>query len=277
MKRFLLCVFCVLALCANTSSASAAAIYQVDRKDLSVNAGLDKNVQNILMLLQDQQSGASTSAMLLASINKSTGRAVMVSLVPDVLVDMPLAGEQPLCDAYMLGGVNLAMKTVNEIYGMNVQQFAVIDVGSFGDIVDILDGMHIALNEEEAAALGLEAGDQTLNAEQTMQYMRMDSTDPSVSRPYKCIMQLLYQATRDKDPGKLMSLGGKLLGALEETNLGVFDLIGLATPVMGSKEEREELMIPAPQTLTPLEWNSRALYQMDTQAAKQLLHETIYQ
>lgn len=276
MKRFLLCVFCALMMWANTSSASAVTIYEVGRKELSVNGDLDKNVQNVLMLLQDSQEGASSSAMLIASINKQSGRAVMVSLVPDVLVDMPLAGEQPLCDAYMLGGVNLAMKTVNEVYGLNVQQFAVVDVGGFGKIVDTVGGMNMALNAQEAQALGLPEGDNTLDAEQTMQYMRMKSDDPSVSRAYQCVMQLLYQATRDKDAGKLMSLAGSLLSALEDTNLGVFDLIGLATPVMSSKEEREELLVPAADTLTAIEWNGRTVYQADAQAAKQLLHDTLY-
>lgn len=276
MKRFLLCVLCALVIWANTSSASAATIYEVNRKDLSVNADLNKNVQNILMLMQDSQAGDSSCAMLLASINKNNGRAVMVSLVPDVLVDMPLAGEQPLCDAYMLGGVNLAMKAVNEAYGLNVQHFAVLDVGGFGEIVETVGGMNMTLNAQEAQALGLTEGSCTLSGEQTMQYMRMDSADPSVSRPYKCVMQLLYQATRDKDAGKLMSLGTKLLGALEDTNLGVFDLIGLATPVMSSKEEREELLLPAADALTATQWNGRTVYTADMQAAAALLHETLY-
>lgn len=276
MKRFLLCALCVLVILVNTTSASAAAIYKVDRKDLSVNKELKKEVQNILMLLQDSSVDASSKTMLVASIDKQTGRAVMVSLVPQMLVNMPLAGEQPLCDAYMLGEINLAMKAVNEVYGLNVQHFAVVDVSSFGKIVDDLGGLGLTLNAQEAAQLGLPEGRQTLSGDQTMQYMRMESDDPAVSRPYTCIMQLLYQVTRDKDVGKLMSLGTNMLGALKETNLGVFDLIGLATPVMSSSEERVELVVPAAETVTKTEWNGRTVYTADMEQAKALLHETIY-
>lgn len=276
MKRFLLCVLCALVILVNTTSASAAAIYKVDRKDLSVNKELKKEVQNILMLLQDSSADASSKTMLVASIDKQTGRAVMVSLVPQMLVNMPMAGEQPLCDAYMLGEINLAMKAVNEVYGLNVQHFAVVDVSSFGKIVDDLGGLGLTLNAQEAAQLGLPEGRQTLSGDQTMQYMRMESDDPAVSRPYTCIMQLLYQVTRDKDVGKLMSLGTNMLGALKETNLGVFDLIGLATPVMSSSEERVELVVPAAETITKTEWNGRTVYTADMEQAKALLHETIY-
>lgn len=276
MKRFLLCALCVLVILVNTTSASAAAIYKVDRKDLSVNKELKKEVQNILMLLQDSSVDASSKTMLVASIDKQTGRAVMVSLVPQMLVNMPLAGEQPLCDAYMLGEINLAMKAVNEVYGLNVQHFAVVDVSSFGKIVDDLGGLGLTLNAQEAAQLGLPEGRQTLSGDQTMQYMRMESDNPAVSRPYTCIMQLLYQVTRDKDVGKLMSLGTNMLGALKETNLGVFDLIGLATPVMSSSEERVELVVPAAETVTKTEWNGRTVYTADMEQAKALLHETIY-
>lgn len=276
MKRFLLCVLCALVILVNTTSASAAAIYKVDRKDLSVNKELKKEVQNILMLLQDSSVDASSKTMLVASIDKQTGRAVMVSLVPQMLVNMPLAGEQPLCDAYMLGEINLAMKAVNEVYGLNVQHFAVVDVSSFGKIVDDMGGLGLTLNAQEAAQLGLPEGRQTLSGDQTMQYMRMESDNPAVSRPYTCIMQLLYQVTRDKDVGKLMSLGTNMLGALKETNLGVFDLIGLATPVMSSSEERVELVVPVAETITKTEWNGRTVYTADMEQAKALLHETIY-
>lgn len=276
MKRLLLCVLCALVILVNTTSASAAAIYKVDRKDLSVNKELAKEVQNILMLLQDSSADASSKTMLVASINKQTGRAAMISIVPQVLVNMPMAGEQPLCDAYMLGEVNLAMKSINEVFGLNVQHFAVIDVSSFGKIVDDLGGLNMTLTAQEAAALGLAEGKQTLSGDQTMAYMRLESDDPSVSRPYACIMQMLYQATRDKDVGKLMSLGTNLLGALKETNLGVFDLIGLATPVMGSSAERVELSVPAADALTKTEWNGRSVYTADMEQAKTLVHEAIY-
>ena len=57
------------------TAAVAAADITVTKRDVNMAAGLDKNVANILVLLQD---GETTDTMMVASINSRTGRSVMM-------------------------------------------------------------------------------------------------------------------------------------------------------------------------------------------------------
>lgn len=273
MKRILCGLLCVMIAAFAVTPVLGEQI-TIDKKDLSANTALSKDVQNILMLLQDSDNGEATTAMLVASINSRSGSATMVSLVPNIVAELPLAGENLLSHAYALGGENLAMKSINEIYGLNIKKFVVIDVSNFGIIVDAVKGMKMPLNAQEAQLLGLSEGENILDADKTLAYMRIQSEDPTISRPYKSIMQLLYQGTRDKNPFALMDLGNKLLSAVT-TNLGLMDMVTLATSVMGGSD-RQELLVPAADALTAGTFNGENAYKTDIDAAKKLLMDSLY-
>ena len=82
------------------TAAVAAADITVTKRDVNMAAGLDKNVANILVLLQD---GETTDTMMVASINSRTGRSVMMRVDCRLMVDVPEAGETRLADVYALG------------------------------------------------------------------------------------------------------------------------------------------------------------------------------
>ena len=75
MKKKIALIAAVLALV--LCAALASADISITRKELNVVKGLDANVTNVLILLQD---GEKTDTMMLASINSKTGRAVMTRL-----------------------------------------------------------------------------------------------------------------------------------------------------------------------------------------------------
>lgn len=73
--------------------AGASAEITITRRDINMNTALDKNVSNILVLLQD---GGETDTMMIASINSRTGRSVMLRVNCDLTVDVPENGETRL-------------------------------------------------------------------------------------------------------------------------------------------------------------------------------------
>lgn len=80
--------------------AGASAEITITKRDINLNTALDKNVSNILVLLQD---GGETDTMMIASINSRTGRSVMLRVNCDLTVDVPENGETRLADVYALG------------------------------------------------------------------------------------------------------------------------------------------------------------------------------
>ena len=235
----------------------------VDKKDLSANETLDKNVTNIIFLFKD---GDVTDTMLLASINSQTGRAVMTSLDCATAVSVPGAGEAKLADVYAMGdeasksGGPLVEKTLNEWLSLNIGTYIVLDVAQLPAIVDAVGTITLDISAREREALGIEGSE--LGGEETLAYVRLklEDDEPGTSRAYHALMQLLYQGVKGGDMMSMLSMGTKLLSSVD-SNLNPLTAVTLVTAVM-SGEDRRELHLPqAEQILTqdPLTVDAQAL------------------
>jgi len=269
-----------LLLCAMLASNAAGALeVTVGNKDLSIHEGLPKDIRNVAVLVCDPQGTgryAPTATMMIATVHTRTGDAYMTVLQPSLLVDIPLVGQAPLCEAYALGGENLVMKTLNELLGLNIRDYVCIDLRRFSTVVEAVGGIEATLGEEEAAALGLPPGERlTLNLDQTLAFMRLPKNNPAMDRQYDVVMQALYQATRERDIFKLTGLLQKSLASID-TNIGIFDMADLGGKVMGSKV-RLDRRLPAVQDLTLAAGDSQSpLYTADLDALKAEVHAFLY-
>lgn len=273
-SRALALLLCLLLLPLSVLAADDYPV-KIDKKDLSQAASVPKSMQTIALFLLDSEESSDVETVLLASIDKSSGRACMTDIRTDILAEIPQVGYIPLAKAYAYGGPNLMMKSINELLEMNVTSYVTLDVSSFAQIADSVGGMQMPLNAEEAAALGLSEGQQTLTGKQAIAYMRLkgDNTDGK-SRQYKSIMQILYQGTRDKNPISLMGLAQKLMSTMQ-TNLGIMDMITLATKVMGGSQ-RDELMLPGTAALLEGRFEDTTVYETDWIAMRQELHAFLF-
>ncbi len=273
-SRALALLLCLLLLPLSVLAADDYPV-RIDKKDLSQAASVPKSMQTIALFLLDSEESSDVETVLLASIDKSSGRACMTDIRTDILAEIPQVGYIPLAKAYAYGGPNLMMKSINELLEMNVNSYVTLDVSSFAQIADSVGGMQMPLNAEEAAALGLSEGQQTLTGKQAIAYMRLkgDNTDGK-SRQYKSIMQILYQGTRDKNPISLMGLAQKLMSTMQ-TNLGIMDMITLATKVMGGSQ-RDELMLPGTAALLEGRFEDTTVYETDWAAMRQELHAFLF-
>lgn len=236
----LLAALAVLAL----GAVPALAEITVTKKDLAQNTGLDKNVSNILVLMQD---GGATDAMMIASINSRTGRSVMTRVDCAREVEIPEAGTVQLQDVYMLGAEKsrglLVARTLNQLLNLNIGTYVALDITSLPALVDVVDYLYFELSDEEAAALGLEPGGNDLEGEEVLAYVRLklDSDSPARSRGYDALMQLLYQGLHSGNVMDMMGLGSKLLASMD-TNLNVMQAVTLASAVQAGTDRREVLI-----------------------------------
>lgn len=236
----LLAVLAVLVL----GAIPAPAEITVTKKDLAQNTELDKNVSNILVLMQD---GDTTDAMMIASINSRTGRSVMTRVDCAREVGIPEEGTVPMGSVYMLGGEKsrgfLVARTLNQLLGLNIGTYVALDITSLPELVDAVDYLYFELNDEEAAALGLEPGGNDLEGEEVLTYVRLklDGDSPARSRGYDALMQLLYQGLHSGNIMDMMGLGSKLLASMD-TNLNVMQAVTLASAVQAGTDRREVLI-----------------------------------
>ncbi len=117
-----------------------------------------------------------SDTMILLSARPLTGQINMLPIPRDLWVSIPNYGENRINAAHAFGegeqagnGPQLAVQTVRENFGVNVNYFLRIRLTGFADMVDAFGGVPITLQQEVA---GLSPGDYVLNGAQAMAFVR---------------------------------------------------------------------------------------------------------
>jgi LCP family protein required for cell wall assembly len=155
-----------------------------------------EGVMNILIIGSDVRSGENADygdaegerpdTMLIASVNVDSGAATLVNLPRDLIVDLPgcepvegYEGMSPqsgmLNSAMTFGGVGCQWATVEQVTGVHLDHFVMMDFGGFKNIVDAVGGVEMCVPEpinDPKAHLELDAGLQTLDGEDSLGYVR---------------------------------------------------------------------------------------------------------
>ena len=167
--------------------------------DLSGEAPAWNGVDRINILLmgldfRDWQSGdgpARTDSMMLVTIDPITKSAGMLSIPRDLWVEVPGFEHNRINTAYFLGetyrlpggGPGLAMQTVENLIGVPVQYYAVIEFSAFERLIDEIGGVEIGVPERmKISPLGrdsiwLEAKGYRLDGPEALAYARARKTD----------------------------------------------------------------------------------------------------
>ncbi len=225
---------------------------QVDERDLSVAPGLDEDWMNILLLGTDtgdmRLNYGRTDAMLVLSLHVDTGEMKLTSLVRDMLVDIPHMNLQNRINtANAFGGPLLAVKTVNQVLGLNIRHYCSINFKGFEQVVDHLGGVTLTLSDGEAKDAGARftTEPQVLNGEQALHYVRirrLDSNFGRNERQRKFLASLLEQV---KGSGYEQMMSAVTTGFQSiATNLSASEVISLLPAVVRNSEELTMLSLP---------------------------------
>jgi len=222
--------------------------YSVTVNNLSVTEGLNEDVMNILLLgVDDKVLHGRTDAMLVLSVNVKNGSAKLISIDRDTYVCLPQIGRwNRVNTAYVFGGTDLAMKTVNELLGLNITHYAVVDFNGFAAIIDLLGGVDISLSGGEAKEISVTkpvgTGMQTLNGAQALAYARIRSVDSTFGR--NLLITLLNKVIATNGLSQILDLVEAMLPYLA-TNLTTNELINLIFNVLPYYQEMGVYSYPA--------------------------------
>ncbi len=239
----------------------------IDVGSLEINENLPDNVINILLIGIDSRTEALDESnqhgdvQIIVSINKDDGSIKLTSVLRDLYVTIPgYKSKNRINVAYSRGGGELAMRTINHNFEMNIEHYVVINFFGLASIIDSLGGMDIELTKQEAGAINayikknppkydnqgddyeripLEKvnGVQHLDGIQAVMYARLRSIDNDFARSarQRNLLELLL---------KKVTVGGmdfdKLFNLLEtclpyaKTNMSLSDLGSLAMTVLQS-------------------------------------------
>lgn len=270
---------------------------KVKANNLSVVKGLDENWLNILLLGTDTESiqlnNGRTDAMLVLSLHTKTGQIKLTSLIRDMLVTIPVGKIQNRINtANAYGGPLLAMKTVNEVLGLNIEHYCSINYTGFKDMVDYLGGVTLALSGGEASivlglptsepiALGLPTSEpqvQVLNGEQALSYVRIRSLDNSFGRNKRqreFLMALLEQVKKNNMNQIIAAVtaGFKVI----TTNLTMSEVVALLPVLINSADTMDVLNLPQEGTYKDSKTAAGAdVIEFDTEKVKGAFHAFVY-
>ncbi len=121
------------------------ALYNLPEKNL-------KGVRNILLIGTDARDPGIESrsdTIIVVSICPKQRRIYLTSILRDSYVDIPGYGQNRINHAYQMGGARLLVQTIEQNFGIRIDQYAKVDFYSFVDIIDSIGGVDIDVTDEE--------------------------------------------------------------------------------------------------------------------------------
>lgn len=108
---------------------------------------------NILLLgcddRDEQAHVGRTDTVMILSVNSELGSAKLTSIMRDTWVKIPGRKNNKINAANVFGGPELAVETVNASFGMDIQDYILINMRDMVDIVDLFGGVDLELSESE--------------------------------------------------------------------------------------------------------------------------------
>lgn len=153
---------------------------EIEGAELSLTDGLPGNRVNVLLLGLDFLDGGQqrSDAMMIASVGYDGLR--LCSLMRDTMVDIPNHGRGKLNSAYALGGAELAMRTVNQAFQLNITNYVAVDIKTLVDLVDAVGGVEVDVSDAEMQNLNKNAWNtyKNISKQDPVRYAHYASSQP---------------------------------------------------------------------------------------------------
>ncbi len=194
---------------------------------------------NILILGIDAGDEGTQNAdtILVLSFSNDTGKSRLISIPRDTWVEAESA-EGRIGSFYAWGGASLMVRHVAALLGISIHQYIVIDMNTFADLIDVLGGVDIYVEEDmdyEDPEAGLEIhlgkGYQHLDGYEAQKYLRFRGENLGdvgrVQRQQKFIRSLYAKVLQLETIPKLPAIA-EIFQNRMETSAEIFDSAHLA-------------------------------------------------
>ncbi|MEW6555405.1 MAG: LCP family protein [Actinomycetota bacterium] len=180
-----------------------------------------------------EEGNQRSDTIIVAHIDEAKGKACLLSVPRDSYVAIEGHGRSKINEAYQLGGAELAIRTVEQVTGMEIRNFIAVDFDEFTRLVDLFGGVQVTLDEAIMdPKLGIiPAGNQLLDGESALIMARSrdypESDLERVRQQQRLLIQALYKG---KELASYPGAAWFLSVALEnvETDLTPDEVIRLA-------------------------------------------------
>ncbi len=274
---------------------------ELDHSDIDINNALPDtaDVQNIALFGLDTRSdndNGRSDAIIILSIDRVHGKIKLTSLARDSLVAIEGHGESKITHAFGWGKAKLAVKTINQNFGMNISDYVYINFYEFAEIIDYIGGVMIDVNTAEAGVMNnhygpellrlgfdyktVSAGYQRLSGPQALAYSRNRYTGSDLDRGnrQKEVLEAMFAQVKDTPLTKYPSVISQIL-SMCHTTLTNSELLSIATWAVGATPVFEQYTLPSAEchAIGGSYLHHGWVWRYDMDLATKVLHTYIYE
>lgn len=178
-----------------------------------------------------------SDSIIIATLDSNTDEIKLTSILRDSKVAIEGYGEDKINTAYRYGGPQLALKTINQNFKMDLTDYITVNFDELATIVDSLGGLDLEITQEEADNMALtcpekpvSAGYVHLDGDQAVAYSRVRKIDSDYNRASRqqIVLSLILDKIKQMPILKYPSFIQEFLSCVE-TSLSSTELIGLGT------------------------------------------------
>lgn len=271
----------------------------IDNSNLGINSDIDNqydDVKNIALFGIDstEDSGRSDSIMIL-TINNKDNKLKITSLMRDSYVSIDGHGKDKLNHAYAFGGPELAVKTINKNFDLNISDFVTVNFSSLPKLIDAVGGVEIDVDGEELKFINNYINDlnfknktnyatinktglQHLNGTQAMAYCRIRYTsggDYKRSDRHREVLENLIQKSTSISVLKYPELLSELLPMLK-TSLSSGEIMNYGVQGVKLVNSLEQDRYPKDENSEEAMINNVYYLKFDERATIEAIHNWIF-
>ncbi len=189
-----------------------------------------------------------TDALMLAQVSGDRQSVTIMSFPRDSWVDIPGYGQAKINAAFSFGGPALTIQTVEQLTGVYIDHFAIVDFTSFTELTDLVGGVEIKTS----------GGTVQLNGEEALAFVRERKNLPAgdfdrVRRQQAWLSAVLAKVATPEvlgSPSNLISIFTSMKDYVAvDSKLGVSDVVSLGSS-MRSLSSSSITLLTAPYSGT---------------------------
>lgn len=218
---------------------------EIDKSDVGIKDEVEEklsaysdSVINIALFGIDAEEGGvgRSDSIIIATIDTTHKKLKLISIMRDSYVAIEGHGNDKLNHAYAFGGPQLAIKTLNENFDLNIDDFVAVNFTTLPKIIDMLGGVTIDITSEEVSHIpGIDtAGTYTLTGEQALAYSRIryaSGGDYVRTDRQRTVLSKVFEKVLSINFTQYPSLLSEIL-PMVQTNLDYSEILNLGNEVL---------------------------------------------
>ena len=217
--------------------------------EVSENVTKDEfeNIKNVALFGVD---GGRSDAIIIASINQNDNSIKLLSIPRDTYVTVEGYGKTKINHAYAYGKEQLALKTINSNFGLNISEYVTVNFKGLINVINKIGGIQLEISKEEKEYINQYAhesyaltgkstklltsyGNVTLTGEQALTHSRNRTIGSDFKREerQRDVITAAMEKVSKKSLKDLWNLSDSILKEVK-TNLNITECMGIVAEVL---------------------------------------------